>query len=214
MKDMRPDRDPRLLSQLLHGSAVGAGGESDGDAEQLARLRRRAAAVLIVVAALAVVVGPHLIDGTRISSVADQAAAQAGTSVLQTLRCPTSGRLSWATPLAPVALDGAVICRYGGADLDTLTVTRPVPSAQLAALNADLQVHTVAVDAASKAPSVGVRTGGGALWALVGVTSTGQLVALAGAGHPAHYLWLGAGPPRVWDPSPSVQHMLTADLRH
>lgn len=163
--------------------------------------------------ALAVVIAPHLIDGTRISSVTEQAARQADAVEVVALGCPSSGGYPGAvSPRAPVVLERAVICHYPAGAVDTPAAMGTVPASQLAALNADLKTHSARSDVVPDGPTLGEPGRRDESWAVFGVTSLGQRVVLSGARYPSLYVWGGAGAERVWRPSPAVQQLLASDL--
>lgn len=211
MKDLRVPPDPHLLAALREGGTVDA--PSSQDAVRRARLRHRVTAGLITCAALAVVIWPHLIDSTRISSIASEAARDAGGASPGQLSCPAVERLPAAAILPQqIALTGAVICGYPAGSGSSAAVTRLVPPSQLSLLNADLQAHTRIAGPrlqASPVTPAALRT---ELWAVVGVTVDGERVSLASDDYPVRYMWTGSPTERVWRPSASVRQMLAADL--
>lgn len=214
MKDLRSPRDPRELTVLLHGaSRLDGGTEAEGEMRRGKRRRRMSAALLIGIV-LAVVIAPHLIDGTRVSSVADRAAADAEGLVAEPVSCPGWGSPDGVSvvPEEPVVLESAVLCRYRRGASGALPQQGPVPVAQLPALNADLQAHSAQVGGVGVERDVAAVRPAGSRWTLVGVTQLGQRVALTVSRYPDRYVWAGAGPRRVWLPAPAVQQMLAADL--
>lgn len=214
MKDLRSPRDPRELTVLLHGASRSDGGTEDEGEMRRAQRRRRTSAALVIGIVLAVVIGPHLIDGTRVSSVADRAAAGAGGLAVQPVSCPgwgSPGGVS-AVPEEPVVLESAVLCRYRRGAAGASPQQTPVPVSQLPALNADLQAHSARVGGVGAEQDVAAFRPTGSQWTLVGVTQQGQRVALTVWRYPDRYVWAGAGPRRVWRPAPAVQQMLAADL--
>lgn len=212
MKDLRPQRDPRELGELRQGASVPPGARS-ADEAQRTRVRHRRTAGLLIAGVLALVIAPHLIDSTRISSVAERAAEQAGGGVELSVGCPASGGYADAVnPPPPVTLERAVVCHYFAGSVDVPPTEGDVPPEQLVLLNADLQQHSehlvhAPTDAALVEP--GRRD---EAWVVFGVTELGQRVTLSGQRFPDRFVWAGVGPDRVWLPSPSVQDLLTADL--
>ncbi|MGI8701956.1 MAG: hypothetical protein ACR2JU_12265 [Nocardioidaceae bacterium] len=210
MKDLRPQRDPRYLADLRAGApSEGAG---HGDVRRALR-RRRITTGLLAAGALAVVIAPHLIDATRISSVAERAARQANAVEVVPLSCPASGGYpGTVNPPAPVALERAVVCHYPAGAIGTPPAMGSVPPSQLAALNSDLRAHSARSDAVPEGPTLGQPGRRDESWAVFGVTRLGQRVALSGSHYPSLYVWVGAGAERIWRPSAAVQQMLAADF--
>jgi hypothetical protein len=96
MKDMRPDRDPRRLTDLLRG-VVPDGPDPAGRADQVARrakrtTRRRGAvsALAVGVVAAAVVVTPHFLDTSPVSNEASTSTPTP--DLANPYTCPTAGQ--------------------------------------------------------------------------------------------------------------------------
>ena len=173
------------------------------------RWRRRGAAALIVVAALSVIIVPHLVDSSRISSVAAKAASDA----LITVTCPAATSLTThVNPPDPVELNAVAVCHYPAGPVGTPPVVGRVPHSQLVAVNTDLQAHAVMGSAPRpKAPPAdsGAQP---ETWAVIGLTSSGQTVELTGNPFPGVLSAPGPGPGIVWHPLPTTQRLLTADI--
>ena len=214
MKDLRTPPDPRHLASLRRGGTARHGERSDEEARRL-RNRHRWTAGFLIAGVLALVIAPHLLDASRISSVANRAAAQAaGARSELALTCPASGGYADAVnPPPPVTIERAVICHYFAGPVDLPPVTGDVPPAELTEFNADLQSHSRPVPAdESTSATLAVPGRRAETWVVFGVTALGQRVTLTGSPFPARFTWSGAGPERAWRPSPVVQQLLAADL--
>lgn len=181
-------------------------------AEARSRLLRRGAAALIVVCALAVVIGPHLIDGTRISSVTAQAAKDAGGPPVVALSCPTDTARPLATPTTGVVLTGAMICDYPSGFGSAPSAFGRVPASQLPALVADLAQGTSGRPPRAGESAPGVAPGTLDAWAVIGLTAAGQQVELLDSSRAGVFSWAGSAPMRYWRPSADVLRLLTTDL--
>jgi hypothetical protein len=184
---------------------------SSAAALRRSRRIRLAAIVLVVVGALAAIVGPHFRDSTRISSVADRAAAEAR-GRQPAVSCPADplGRGA-VNPNGPVLLRAAVVCHYPPSSAGGLPAAGPVPASQLAGISADLNANS-AMGSMSVAPGLGARDTGVESWVLVGVTSTHETIQLLGQPYPSMYVFDGLGPMLVWHPTPGTQRLLAGDL--
>jgi hypothetical protein len=216
MQDMRPDRDPRELSALA--SADPTDPANDPAAARRSALRRsrilRGVAIgCVVIAALAVIVGPHLFDDSRVSDVADRAADQArGDGPAPRVTCPPDPVARDAVkPIGEVVLTAAVFCHFPAGGAGTRAIAGPVPATQLPDLSADLSANTVS-GPLSGVPGQGVSGSHAEAWVVVGVTSTGEHVQLLASSYPTEYQWDGLGPGLVWHPSSDVQKLLAGDL--
>lgn len=208
MKDLRPSSDASRLAEIAKGSTAqpAAGG---------AITRRRIVVALLVAGALAIVIGPHLLDAHRISSVADRAAQEAGgPTSLPVSACPSRvGLAPKTTAASPVVLTAAVVCRYGsGQPGEQLAAAGAVPAPQLAILNADLRAHVSPNHLPLTHP---VGMGGPApTWFLIGLTPGGQRVDLVGTGQDRVMVWSVSGLTELWRPSAQVQQLLAAETLH
>ncbi len=122
MKDMRPDRSPRELRDLLHGVVPGGpdpAGRADGVVRRAKRASRRrgtASAAAVALVALTVIVGPHLLPGSPVSNGAtgvgiDTSAAAA--RLADPFTCPTPGQPApvISNPATDEVPAGAVLAR-------------------------------------------------------------------------------------------------------
>jgi hypothetical protein len=122
MKDLHPDRDPRPLTDLLRGSAPD-GPDPAGRAAAVVRRSRRArhrqgtiSALTVGVVALAVIVTPHLIPGSPVSTTAAGGKAdtsQAAARLAHPYTCPTPDRTPPSTwnPGGDEVPAGAILAR-------------------------------------------------------------------------------------------------------
>jgi hypothetical protein len=217
MQDMRPDRDPRELSALA-GADPATQPPPDPATARRANLRRSRilrgiAIVCVVLAAVAVIVGPHLFDSSRVSDVADRAADQAqGDKPAPKVKCPADPVARNAVkPIGEVDVAAAVICHFPAGAAGTRAVSGPVPAAQLADLSADLSANSVS-GPLSGVPGQAPSSSHPEEWVVVAITSTGEHLQLVANSYPTEYQWDGLGPGRVWHPSTKVQQLLASDL--
>lgn len=210
MKDLKSDRDARQLSSLAGANA------SDGQSRAAAALRRsrrlRALTVaVVVIGALAVIVGPHFRDDTRLSRIANLA-AQGARGDAPAVSCPADpvGR-DVVKPSSSVVLSAAVICHYLQGSGRARPVEGPVPPSQLADISADLNAHTIS-GPLSDAPGLEPAATGPESFVVVGVTVGGEHVQLLATHYPTVYTWDGLGPGLEWHPSIAVRRLLAADL--
>lgn len=213
MKDLRAQGDPRQLAELRRGATVSPEDRRLVEVRR-ARRRHRWTGGMLIAGVLAVVIAPHLIDATRISSVADRAAAEAGGPAALPLSCPAAGGYADAVnPPPPVAIERAVVCHYPAGPLDVPAAVGAVAPAQLALLNADLRANSRRSGGADATQAaLGVPGRRSETWVVFGVTQLGQRVTLSGQPYPARFVWSGVGPAREWRPSVAVQQLLASAL--
>lgn len=204
---MRPDRDAGQLGRLAGGDSV-AEHTRDGGRSRLVRVL---AVVALMVAALAVVIGPHVMDSARISSVADRAADQARGDT-PAVSCPPDPLAhNTVRPISTVVLRAAVICHYPGGEPGTRPVEGQIPTSQLAEIGADLRARTSG-GPWSEPPGLAVPESDRDDVLLFAVTARGQRVQLMASPYPRTYAWGGPGHGPVWHPSPAVRQLLADDL--